>query len=90
MEKGKQEFSLKPNEKPTSKIAKTTKKIVIKDPCKACNGELYMDDKYTSRIGLLDEDEEILGWKCPHCGSEFDLEGELTQFFDYTGTIGKA
>lgn len=93
MEKGKQEFSLKPNEKQTNKSVKecvSTKKVIIKDPCPACREELYVDSKYTSRIGLLDQYDEVLGWKCPNCESEFDLEGELVQFYNYTGTIGRA
>lgn len=90
MEKRKQEFSLKPNEKQSSKVTKVAKRVKIKDPCPACNGELYVDSKYTSRIGLIDEYDEVQGWKCPNCGSEFDLEGELVQFYDYQGEIGRA
>lgn len=86
----KQSFSPKEDENQTNKEPKVAKKEEVKDPCPACGGELYLDHEYTSRIGLLGENDDVIGWKCPTCSSEFDLDGNFSQFFDYPGMIGKA
>ncbi len=53
------------------------------DPCPMCKKDLYLDDEYSQRIGLLDDDEEICGWMCPHCDGMFDNEDNLTGIFGY-------
>ena len=68
------------------KKPKTTKKKVSTDPCPICNKELYLDKEYTKRVGLLDDFDEIIGWMCPHCKSEFDVDNHLTKFLG-EGTI---
>ena len=74
----KQNYSEKPK-KNQKKFSKSKKKI--KDPCNVCDKELYLDDTYTQRIGMIDEDEEVYGWMCPFCQSEFDVDGEIIRIF---------
>ena len=52
-------------------------RVEIKDPCAVCDKELYLDENYTQRIGLINDFDEVTGWQCPHCGSEYDLDGKI-------------
>ena len=54
------------------KKTKTTKRIEIADPCPICNEDLYLDEQFTQRVGLLDDTDDVVGWLCPFCKSEFD------------------
>jgi len=62
------------------KKTKTTKKKTTVDPCPICSKELYLNHEYTQRVGLIGEFEEVQGWLCPHCKSEFDIDDHLTKF----------
>jgi len=62
------------------KKTKTTKKKATVDPCPICSKELYLNHEYTQRVGLIGEFEEVQGWLCPHCKSEFDIDDHLTKF----------
>jgi peptidoglycan L-alanyl-D-glutamate endopeptidase CwlK len=48
------------------------KKENDKDLCPVCDKNLYYNEKYTQRIGIINTigDHEVLGWICPHCKSE--------------------
>ena len=48
------------------------------DLCPMCNESLYLNDEYTQRVGLLDEDDYCTGWMCPHCNGMFDIDNNLT------------
>ena len=48
------------------------------DLCPMCNESLYLNDEYTQRVGLLDEDDYCCGWMCPHCDGMFDTDDNLT------------
>jgi uncharacterized protein with PIN domain len=48
------------------------------DLCPMCNESLYLNDEYTQRVGLLDEDDYCCGWMCPHCDGMFDTDNNLT------------
>ena len=73
--------------KPSEKDIKLYKTI---DPCQVCDNELYMDDKYTQRIGLIDDTDEVYGWLCPHCKSEFDIDGKITSLNGKGNISGEA
>ena len=60
------------------------------DPCPICSKELYLDEKFTQRVGLLGEFDEVVGWLCPHCSSEFDKDNHLTKFLGEDGVRGEA
>jgi uncharacterized protein with PIN domain len=72
------------------KKTKTTKKQEIVDPCPICSKELHLNHEYTQRIGLIGDYEEILGWLCPHCKSEFDADDHLTKFLGEGNIRGEA
>jgi hypothetical protein len=45
------------------------------DDCPACEESLYYSPEITSRIAIMDDqDEEIIGWICPNCFSQFDMQ----------------
>ena len=48
------------------------------DLCPMCKESLYLNDEYTQRVGLLDEDDYCTGWMCPHCDGMFDTDSNLT------------
>ena len=83
----KRSYSPKENEKP-KKFSKKAKKT--KDPCQVCDGELYLDGEYTQRIGLLNERDDVYGWICPFCKSEFDLEGRIMSLKGQSNISGEA
>jgi len=41
-------------------------------------------------VGLLGEFDEVVGWLCPHCRSEFDVDDHLTKFLGENGIRGEA
>ena len=83
----KRSYSEKPK-KSQKKFSK--KKKSIKDPCPVCDEDLYLDVDFTQRVGLLGNDDDVYGWMCPFCMSEFDLEGEIKRLFRDGKIQGKA
>tara|TARA_Y100000310_G_scaffold197131_1_gene197204 strand:- start:314 stop:484 length:171 start_codon:yes stop_codon:yes gene_type:complete len=55
-----------------------------------CDENLYLDAEFTQRVGLLDDEDDVYGWMCPFCMSEFSLEGEVTRLFRNGKIQGKA
>ena len=56
------------------------KKILMpeEDNCPICEESLYLNNEYTQRVGLLNEDNQCCGWACPHCESTFDETSNIT------------
>ena len=50
----------------------------IDDLCPMCKESLSLDEEYTQRVGLLDEDDYCIGWMCPHCKATFDEDSAFT------------
>ncbi len=73
-----------------SKESKKTKKTSTIDPCPICSKELHLGDKYTQRVGLLGHFDEVIGWLCPHCKSEFDENNRIVKFLGENGIRGEA
>ena len=69
---------------------KTTERKKAEDPCIVCDGELYLDGEFTQRIGLVGEFDEVYGWMCPHCNSEFDMKGKITNLDGKSNISGEA
>ena len=63
-----------------SHMTKKTKKSETVDPCPICSKDLYLDDTFTQRVGLLGDTDDVIGWLCPHCRSEFDVDEHLTRY----------
>tara|TARA_R100001443_G_scaffold98626_1_gene105674 strand:+ start:329 stop:556 length:228 start_codon:yes stop_codon:yes gene_type:complete len=74
---------------PTKKSKKITKKVK-KDLCPVCDYNLYFNSKYTQRIGVLDGTKDIIGWICPECSSEFDLDNNILYIYGENSTQGMA
>ena len=72
------------------KQPKKTKKKKTADPCPICNTELYLAEEFTQRIGLLGDYDDVIGWLCPHCKSEFDTDNHLVKFMGEAGMRGEA
>ena len=72
------------------KKTRETKKKKIDDPCPICNEELYLNEEFTQRVGLLGSYDEVIGWLCPHRSSEFDTDNHLTKFKGESGIRGEA
>ena len=50
----------------------------VKDPCMVCEEDLYYSEKYSRRIALT-EKEEVVGWVCPYCFSEFTQNDDIVK-----------
>ena len=73
-----------------SHMPKKTKKSEIIDPCPICKKDLYLDDTFTQRVGLLGDDDDVIGWLCPHCRSEFNVDDHLVKYMGENGMTGEA
>ena len=77
----------------SSHMQKKTKKAKKKecvDPCPICSKELHLNHEFTQRVGLLGDFEDVIGWMCPHCSSEFDTDNHLTKFLGEGNIRGEA
>tara|TARA_R100000742_G_C4264364_1_gene82278 strand:- start:875 stop:1027 length:153 start_codon:yes stop_codon:yes gene_type:complete len=50
---------------------------------------LYLNEEYSQRVGLLDEDDQCVGWMCPNCEATYDMNDKLTGLKGYLG-MGEA
>ena len=66
------------------------RKTKKKDPCPICNYNLFLNSKFTQRIGLLDKGKDVIGWICPKCDSEFDLKDNIVYIYGENSIQGKA
>ena len=66
------------------------KKRTNNDPCPVCSEELYYDEEYTRRIGILDDSHNVEGWMCPYCRATFDNSNNLSYISTVNSTQGKA
>jgi len=74
----------------SSHMPKKSKKTKVADPCPICNKELYLSEEFTQRVGLLGNYDDVIGWLCPHCSSEFDIDNHLVKFMGRDGMRGEA
>ena len=72
-----------------NKVLKDLGKKESVDPCPVCENELYYDKELTKRCGILDMDNRITGWLCPHCKSEFDDEDNILKVLTGVSTRGE-
>ena len=72
------------------KKIKSTKKKKCLDPCPICSKELHLNHEFTQRVGLLGDHEDVVGWMCPHCSSEFDTDNHLVKFLGEGSIRGEA
>ena len=80
-------------EKKQNSLRTKIKKIKRRDPCSVCGKELYYNSKYSQRIGLFDTqslNHNIIGWSCPHCKSEFDINDNIMYIYGQDYVQGKS
>ena len=73
--------------KSLNEVLKGLGKKKSKEPCPVCENELYFNDELSKKCALLDVNNFIVGWICPHCRSEFDNDDNIIEMF--TGIQGK-
>ena len=63
-----------------------------KDLCPVCEGNLYYNESFTKRIGIVDTtgNHDVIGWICPHCKSEFDKSDKLMYIYGENFNEGMA
>ena len=67
------------------------KKKNKKEECPACETNLYLNDKYSRKIGILDDErDEVLGWTCPYCNAQFDLDNKIMYIKGIKNGYGRA
>ena len=49
----------------------------VEDNCVVCGKDLYHNDEFTKRIAMMDNDDEVVGWMCPFCFSEFTPNDDI-------------
>ena len=74
----------------TKQSSLRTKENKPKDLCPICDKNLYLNNDYTQRIGLIDSDRKVTGWFCPECDSEFDLNNNIVYIYGENSIQGKA
>ena len=74
----------------TKQSLSRTKKSRPKDLCPVCDSNLYLNNDFTTRIGLIDKHKEVTGWICPECSSEFDLNNNILYIYGEDSIQGKA
>ena len=68
---------------------KNSKKKTV-DPCSVCGNELYLNEEFTQRVGLVDDYNSVIGWLCPHCRTEYDEDDHINKFLGENGIRGEA
>ena len=62
------------------------------DKCPICSKNLYINRTYTMRIGIINTrvENELLGWICPYCKTEFDNNDEIMYIYGQDFDAGRA
>ena len=76
--------------KQSSSHIKKNKSHLKKDLCPVCDYDLKFNSNFTQRIGVLDGTKDIVGWICPECSSEFDLNNNILYIYGENSIQGKA
>ncbi len=85
---GIQKLSPIPNE--NYKKILTDDKGKVEDPCKVCGSELHFDEVASKRVAILDDNEEITGWLCPHCRTEYDNSDNIVTLLSHIMQEGES
>ena len=61
-----------------------------KDNCPICKRDLYLNNKISKRVGILNEFDEVEEWMCPYCDSQFTLTNKTTVLYGTMNVEGEA
>ena len=79
------------SEKKAQKLSHTQKSDDKKlDLCPVCDVNLYYNENYTKRYGIVDNDGYVIGWICPKCRTEFDKSNRPSKIMDENHMRGEA
>jgi uncharacterized protein YbaR (Trm112 family) len=71
-------------------MSKKKTKTKTNDPCPVCGNELYLNEEFTQRVGLVDSFDSVIGWLCPHCRTEYDIDNHISKFLGENSQRGEA
>ena len=61
------------------------------DLCNVCDTDLFFTSDVTKRIAILNgKGDEVTGWVCPTCYTEFDNKDNIQVLMSKTSVQGKA
>ena len=60
------------------------------DNCPICKRNLYLDNRMSKRVGILNEFDEVEEWMCPYCDSQFEINGKPTVLYGTMNVEGEA
>ena len=66
------------------------KRPKLEDFCPACDKNLFLNKNISKRIGLLDENEDVIGWLCPFCKTEFNFNEKVIHLMGNEEIRGEA
>ena len=61
-----------------------------KDLCEVCDFDLYHNDRFTKRVGMVGSGKKVTGWMCPNCESEFDFKDNILYIYGKNSIKGEA
>ena len=61
-----------------------------KDYCPICKNDLYLDNRISKRVGILNEFDEVEEWMCPFCETLFNLNDKPTILYGKMNVEGEA
>ena len=61
-----------------------------KDNCPICQKSLYLDSKFSKRVGILNDYDEVEEWMCPFCETQFTLKDKPTVLYGKMNVEGEA
>ena len=67
-----------------------TPKKTAKDPCPVCYYDLHLNERRSKRIGIIDSRDNVTGWLCSKCKTEFDLDNKIVMLFTEMEIRGEA
>ena len=73
--------SLLQQNKSLKDVIKNIGKEDVIDPCPICNVELFFDETTSKRCAILDANNNVVGWLCPNCKSEFENDDTVVDLF---------
>jgi hypothetical protein len=66
------------------------KNSIIQDLCPACEKNLYLNGDVSKRIGIVDDDDDVIGWLCPYCKTQFDFDEKVVDLMASEEIRGEA
>ena len=61
------------------------------DLCSVCAEDLFFSSEVTKRIAILgSDDSDVIGWVCPACFTEFDIQDKIIVLMSRSAVQGKA